>query len=301
MTEEAVSFGQGLVGILTHARVTGRAAPRTAFVTLGAGLLPCVGPNRLYVHIARRLAGRGHPVLRFDAAGIGDSAMRLDEVGNDADRRQEIGAAFDLMHDRTGATRFGLIGICSGAVSAFQAALADPRAAALALANIDIGGFDPMLDQQARSRLAARYYVRYAAKRSASWRRFFSGRSNYIKIIGALGRSWTARYEPRGGPWSDRLAADLTMLERRGVELLLVTSEIDASVDYIDLLRQTTPTSALATGRIKLHLIRQADHTFTLKAHQAELLRVLEEWSDRVDSTSARGLAVASGDANGSR
>jgi hypothetical protein len=37
-----------------------------------------VGPNRLYVMLARSLAAMGSPCLRFDLEGIGDSVLRGD-------------------------------------------------------------------------------------------------------------------------------------------------------------------------------------------------------------------------------
>src|SRR5262249_767876 len=53
------------------ARPTGR-----AILLLNAGAVSHVGPNRLYVALARRWAALGHVVLRVDNSGVGDSATR---------------------------------------------------------------------------------------------------------------------------------------------------------------------------------------------------------------------------------
>ena len=73
MTDEIFEFcsaqGTSLRGILTIPEsITG--AP---LLLLPAGLKYRVGPGRLYIYIARWFAGRGHPVLRFDPQGLGES------------------------------------------------------------------------------------------------------------------------------------------------------------------------------------------------------------------------------------
>jgi len=47
-----------------------------AIILLNAGAVHHIGPNRLYVPLARHLARSGHVVLRMDIAGIGDSVPR---------------------------------------------------------------------------------------------------------------------------------------------------------------------------------------------------------------------------------
>ena len=57
MSERALSFGpgRGLAGVL--AEPSAPVAGRPAFLLLNAGLLPHTGPSRLYVRLARALAG----------------------------------------------------------------------------------------------------------------------------------------------------------------------------------------------------------------------------------------------------
>src|SRR5262245_18911200 len=71
LRDEVVRFGsvEELVGILSHP-----AAPaQTAVLLLNAGVLHRIGPHRLHVTLARRLAELGFPALRLDLGGIGDS------------------------------------------------------------------------------------------------------------------------------------------------------------------------------------------------------------------------------------
>ena len=74
VTERAVALGSHrLYGIETvgPGRVVG---PKILF--LSSGNESHIGPNRLWVDLARRLAGRGFSCLRFDLSGIGDSPVR---------------------------------------------------------------------------------------------------------------------------------------------------------------------------------------------------------------------------------
>ena len=45
-------------------------------VIFNAGAVHRVGPNRMTVTLARRLAAMGLPSLRFDLEGLGDSVLR---------------------------------------------------------------------------------------------------------------------------------------------------------------------------------------------------------------------------------
>jgi hypothetical protein len=72
MNEEAVLIGGSLVGILSRPPA-GVDPAMPGVLLLNAGRIHRVGPNRLYVAIARRLAAMGFAVCRFDLSGIGDS------------------------------------------------------------------------------------------------------------------------------------------------------------------------------------------------------------------------------------
>lgn len=128
--EEAVTFGAGghddgpLVGVVTSPEV---ATGDVAVLLLNAGLLHRVGPQRMSVQLARMFAARGVPSLRFDCSGIGDSASRSDNLPFEESSVVETRDAMDWFTRRTGVRRFVLIGLCSGADQAFQAALADER------------------------------------------------------------------------------------------------------------------------------------------------------------------------------
>src|SRR5688500_20259796 len=77
LRERAIRFGSGerLVGILTDP-ADGEDAQRPTAVFVTAGMLHRVGPNRLYVTLARRLARLGVPSMRFDLSEIARASCR---------------------------------------------------------------------------------------------------------------------------------------------------------------------------------------------------------------------------------
>jgi pimeloyl-ACP methyl ester carboxylesterase len=136
VTEEVLRTRSGLVGILTG---DGEAveADRPAVVILNSGVIHRVGACRVSVSLARRLARLGHPVLRFDHHGIGDSPPRQDALEGVEGRVSEIVEAMDAVAARTGSRAFVLYGLCSGARDAFHAALEDERVVGI----VQVDGF----------------------------------------------------------------------------------------------------------------------------------------------------------------
>ena len=83
--------------------------------------------------LGRALAQDGVPSLRLDLTGLGDSGRAGGTDGMLAQVRRDIRAALDLLAERTGLSRFVIIGICSGAEYGYQYALDDERVAGLVM------------------------------------------------------------------------------------------------------------------------------------------------------------------------
>jgi pimeloyl-ACP methyl ester carboxylesterase len=141
-------FGD-LLGIL--AEPLEREPVDLCLVMLNAGAIRRIGPNRMWVEMARRWAARGVPTLRLDLEGIGDA-------DGDGDRFTELGelyvpelvdqvrATLDAMEARGVGDRFVLSGLCSGAYWAFQGALLDERVTAAIMLNPKALFWDPTLE-----------------------------------------------------------------------------------------------------------------------------------------------------------
>ncbi len=135
MTERVVEFGpdSSLVGILNQPRKDAAANSGTTVILLNSGTLHRVGPCRLYVRIARRLAECGIGSLRFDFSGIGDSPPRADGKPFHEYSINEVGDAIEYLIKTGAGNNFVLLGMCSGADTAWYSAVADERVKGIVL------------------------------------------------------------------------------------------------------------------------------------------------------------------------
>ncbi|MCB0882664.1 MAG: hypothetical protein KDC33_10685 [Thermoleophilia bacterium] len=126
----AADDGPTLFGL--WCRPAGGAAADRVAVFLNAGSVRHIGPNRLWVEMARDLARRGIPSLRADLSGIGDGDgdedLRTQEAGlHDPSLVVEARHVVDAALAGSGAARAGLVGLCSGAAWSAHVAADDMR------------------------------------------------------------------------------------------------------------------------------------------------------------------------------
>jgi exosortase A-associated hydrolase 1/exosortase A-associated hydrolase 2 len=128
-----------------------------------------VGSHRQFVLLARHLAQAGHPVLRFDLPGMGDSAGQ--DIGFE-DTAPHIAAAISALQQHCpGVERVVLWGLCDGASASllYTQATADPRVAGLALLN-------PWVRSEAGlARTQVKHYYRQRLLEPAFWRKLLAG------------------------------------------------------------------------------------------------------------------------------
>src|SRR5690606_3214765 len=119
--ERAIALGveANLIGILSEpegalpASASPTRTPRPVVIFLNAGVLHRVGPHRLHVNLARRLAARGLSSLRLDLSGIGDSRSVPGSLAFRDSAVADARAAMDQLGAELGAQRFILFGLCS--------------------------------------------------------------------------------------------------------------------------------------------------------------------------------------------
>ncbi len=125
MADEQIEFesnGTRLVGMLYRPE-RDAALPGFVFCPPFAEERKCA--YRVLVHAARALADRGHPVLRFDLSGTGDSAGDPAD-GRPSRWRDDIRTGMAFVRERTGAGRISLLGLRLGATLAAQVAAREP-------------------------------------------------------------------------------------------------------------------------------------------------------------------------------
>lgn len=290
VTEEAVTFGDGLFGVLSVPE--GRPA-KAAVVVLNTGANPHPGASRLSVSLARRQAARGLGVFRLDAGGIGDASARPGSMEERLYSKRSCGdvrAALDLLEQR-GFTRLGAAGLCSGAYLAFHTAVEDERLRALVLINAqrfawrDGDSLDIAIKQSFKS---TRFYVEQALNPEV-WRRVAQGQVNVRGVAKVLAERGLGKVRRRleglqakvlgGAPASEsEVAKGFLHLLRRGVRVLLVYSAQDGGLDELDLHLGPLGEKLRGKGDATVELVEGADHTLTARWARQRVLQRLDTW-----------------------
>lgn len=234
-------------------RLAGMAHPAAGPVgvlVVAGGPQTRVGSHRGFVTLADRLAAAGHPVLRFDRRGLGDSDgddPGFRAIGPDiAAARAALLAAFPHVRRVVG------FGLCDGA-----AALAlDPDAFdALILANPWTIDADRAPALPPRAAVAARYRARALDPRR--WAALLTGRVDLGKAVRGL--IHVARPEPP----SATVAAMAANLARFTGPVLVPLAGADATAQaFAAWWDKPLFAPARAHGRVRVVEIAAATHTF---------------------------------------
>jgi alpha-beta hydrolase superfamily lysophospholipase len=270
MRESVCVFGESgsLVGILTDPPGDNHADDLPAILLLNAGIIHRIGPNRLYVKIARSLASSGFVVFRFDFSGIGDSALRRDNLPFEESAVREAQAAMEHLSVTRGRTRFVLLGISSGAVASYKTACRDARVAGAILVNPQNYG------AELRAYAKARRYWKTALSDPRRWTRALTGRAKY-RLVGPRLKSLLSARRPARSVAS-HIAADFHSLIARGVDLRLLYTRGDLGVDCLDVILGGELRELGARGKLKVDMIEAGDHTCTELESQHALLDLVQ-------------------------
>ncbi len=254
-------------------------APPTVII-LNAGVLHRIGPHRLHVNLARRLARCGVTSLRLDLSGVGDSRPVPGALSFRDSAVADTRLAMDHLAAETGARRFVLFGLCSGADNALATAVADERVVGLVVIDPPTYG-----TRRARARrLTARVRGLGGARAVATW-----GAGRIVHRVQTRLRALTSpdlapATDPpvTGGremPPPDAYRAQLTALVDRGVAILAVFSgALGERYNHAGQLFELFPE---LRGRIEPAYFPAANHTFTELAAQTALLELVTAWIDR--------------------
>jgi pimeloyl-ACP methyl ester carboxylesterase len=277
--ERIVRFGdrQGLAGILSSPREVG---PGTPYVVLvNSGIVHRVGPNRLYVDIARALVVHGYPVLRFDLSGLGDSEAFGGGASLSESAVSDIRAALDFLQTTRASDSFIVGGLCSGANYSMLATFADPRIVGAIL-------IDPAVARTRHSEIVHfGRRLRHAATlgalltlRHPIWRRSL-GRLRSLAIVNAARGQSGQRVEPDGNQHSPQeIRVHLQQVVDRGVQLMLVfTGGVNQNYNYREQLFDLLPGFDFRQ-QLRLEFIPETDHTISDGESRRRLLRDLGEW-----------------------
>ncbi|WP_043816832.1 hydrolase 1, exosortase A system-associated, partial [Rubrivivax gelatinosus] len=228
------------------------------------------------------LADAGHPVLRFDVRGMGDSSGALrgfEQITPD------IAAAVDVLAARAGVRRVVLWGLCDGASAAllYLAERRDPRIHGLCLLN-------PWVRSEAgQARTQVKHYYTRRLMQREFWLKIVTGRVAF----GAIGELWQnlrkAQRRPdaatagSGGPFQDRMAAGWKNFAGR--TLLVLSGDDYTAKEFLELVAADARWAALMrSDRVTRHDLPEADHTFSTSATKRQLAAGTVAWMSTINA-----------------
>lgn len=267
LRDEALRFGsdEQLVGIVTH---PGHPA-QTAVLLLNAGVLHRIGPHRLHVSLARRLASLGFTALRLDLGGIGDSVASSDAPTF----RESAVADTRLAMSGLDARHHVIFGICAGADNALATALVDDRVAGIVLV-------DPYVypSRKATLRDLRAKLERMGPRESVRWGiRVITRRVRaQLERLRDGGKTKTDEPQGRVAPPIDDFRMQLAALVERGVKILAVYSgSLGTAYNHEDQLFELFPE---LRGKVDRAYFPHANHTFTELDAQRALIDTVSRW-----------------------
>lgn len=289
--EKIVHFRGDLVGVRTVAG----AEPGTAVIFLNTSANHRVGPSRMYVRFARRLAAAKIDSLRFDLGLLGDSGARArpakpDEIYS-LTKVEDVIAAIDLM-GLLGYRRLLLVGLCSGAFTAFHTAVRmPPLAAGLVLINPQVFEWRPgdsLEVGHSRNYVAIDRYKKglFDLER---WRKLARGEIPLLPVARNLAERMSIVFEAT----KERLVAQIldrptiadgfrALVLKHGIKLRLIYGKDDPGIDYLTLHAGSVMPELRRSPNFEVEIVDEADHVFTSIASQEHLGGRIVELAQRL-------------------
>jgi pimeloyl-ACP methyl ester carboxylesterase len=275
-----------LFGVLTEPALPREGLPTVLIFNVGAN--PHSGPHNMNVTNARALAASGYRSFRFDFAGLGDSAAPAGVAENrlyTLDAIEDVRAAMSFLHRTCEASKFVLVGLCSGTYVAFHTAVADPRVVGQVLLSPFAFEWHEGDDAQ-RKFNSMSAYVRGLVDPTV-WGRLLRGEINVRNIATVLAERSVARARVQLGVWLARLRGEegpQNVIERgfrglsdRGVETLIVLSAKEGGRDLVARYLGADGERMQSRRGFALEIVGAPDNTYTL-ASETTLGPILQQY-----------------------
>ena len=269
-TLQITGNGFAMLGILSLP-AAGAPVQHTAVLIVVGGAQYRVGSHRQFVRLARHLAAAGHPVLRFDLPGMGDSPG---EPLPFEDSAPPIAASLDALQQASGCGRAVLWGLCDGASAnlLYMQTTHDPRVAGLAL-------FNPWVRSDAGlARARVKHYYRQRLLEPAFWRKLAGGGVGW-QALRNLGNNLRTMRQTTAQTltFQELMAQGWRALEGK---IMLILSERDLTAQEFVEHAHTHPAwqQTLQHPGVRRHSLAGADHTGSSPADQQALNTLTQAW-----------------------
>jgi len=258
-------------------------------VLVNAGADFHIGANRMYVELARDWARHGFVVLRFDLAGIGDSATRPNRPTDEVFPPQamnDISAAIALIQTSFQIEDITIGGLCSGAYHALRAgtlALPVKRLLLINPQNYFWKEGMTVLDMQLVEVVSGPGVYGNLLLSTATWKKVLTLRVNHGYVLRIIGRRLLLALESRLRnlarhlhiPISNDLGRELEDVDARGTRVVMVFARGEAGLDLLKIQAGSSLTR-LRKG-FALHIVDDADHVFSRSSSRVALNRILHD------------------------
>jgi len=266
----------GLFGIVTEPTEPNEQSD-TAVLLMNVGANHHIGSNRMYVHLARSWAARGFRVIRLDFSGMGDSPALPGGRENDVYAQRFMSEAQRGVDyaESLGASRFVLMGLCSGAYVSYHTAIADRRVTGIVMVNPLTFHWTEgdSLEVRLRNSFKSNEDYRRRLFRVETWKRIARGEVSVAAITRELGRRTQRRATREAKSALAKLRGEIAEatdvhrgflhLSARGAKCLLVMGAQDGGIDLIE---EHLGHEAIAMREkvgFRMEVIEGPDHTFT--------------------------------------
>jgi alpha-beta hydrolase superfamily lysophospholipase len=233
-TELPVAFGDGLRGVLC---LPTRPGSGEGVIFGNTGGDPRAGIGGFAARACRALASRGVSALRFDFAGLGESAgdgARRSHVYEDS-RTADLVAAAELMAAH-GCADPVLTGVCAGGYQALRAAIEDRRFRRIVMINSWLvwRPSEPLTLSRPIFPTRRRINV-FALLRPSGWRRLLRGEVKAGEALATLFRRARRHLVPRRPDAAGQAARrDIARITADGAKILVVAGRDDESLDGVE-------------------------------------------------------------------
>ena len=256
-----------LFGILS---LPAQPGPRGVLIVTG-GPQYRIGSHRQFALLARALAERGIPVLRFDYRGMGDSegeARNYEGIGDDLD------SAIQHFFEAVPALReLVLWGLCDGATAAAFHAGADRRIAGLVMLN-------PWVRTGAGlARATLRHYYWARLREGAFWRKLFSGALRPASALASLRALVAAARaaEPQALATPQRMFDALSRFQ--GHSLVILSDDDLTAREFADLQQSSPAWRQLSAEPLRRQVrLAGANHTFSRNEWRRQVIELSAAW-----------------------
>lgn len=305
-TESVFKFGDqaNLFAIKTE-RTSGYDPKLPIIIFANSGTNHHIGPSRLYVQLARRLAALGFLVVRLDLSGIGDSIVEnpiqenIEYIDTGA---SEILQAMDSLNDslKPNKPKFIISGLCSGAYFSFQTALAINSRDVEEIYLINPLTFYWEQGMTADSSLAKNFsawnWYKQAVVNPSSWRKIFSGKANYTYLFNTLrsrmllkmslfvkkkskSNKATTEHGQLNTTVSGNLGYDMESIITKDIRVSFLFASSDPGYDLLMTLGGKTVKKYVEENKISIEFIENADHTFSKFGPRKEaIIKIVEHF-----------------------